>query len=75
MYYLSFKISFFRTFSNNYFMAPSAPKRITWIIGLVLGILGILGHYTHVQFLSEHNFEFLLAGFILLAAGTTFKDL
>jgi len=56
-------------------MAPSAPKRITWILGLIIGILGIVGHYSHVQIISEHNYELLLAGFVILAAGTTFRDL
>lgn len=55
--------------------APSSPKKITWIIGLLCGIAGIIGHYEHVKFLSEHNYAFLLAGFIILAAGTTFRDL
>lgn len=54
---------------------PSAPKKITWIIGLACGILGIIGHYANVQFLSENNFTLLLIGFIVLAVGTTFKEL
>ncbi|MFO7978931.1 MAG: hypothetical protein R6U64_09745 [Bacteroidales bacterium] len=52
---------------------PSAPKKITWIIGLILGVLGIIGHYAQIEFLTEHNYFLLLAGFIVLAAGTTFK--
>jgi hypothetical protein len=55
--------------------APSSPKKITWIIGLLLGILGVLGHYAHVAFLSEYNYVLLLSGFIALAAGTTFREL
>ena len=55
--------------------APSAPKQITWIIGLISGILGIVGHYADVPFLTEHNYTLLLIGFIALAAGTTFKDM
>jgi len=55
--------------------APSAPKKITWIIGLASGILGIIGHYAQVEILSEHNYILLLAGFIILAVGTTFKEL
>lgn len=55
--------------------APSAPKQITWIIGLICGILGIVGHYTDVPFLTEHNYTLLLVGFIALAAGTTFRDM
>jgi hypothetical protein len=55
--------------------APSAPKKITWIIGLLLGVLGIIGHYAQVQILSENNYVLLLSGFIVLAAATTFKEL
>lgn len=55
--------------------APSAPKQITWIIGLAAGILGIIGHYAYVQILTEYNYQLLLGGFIILAVGTTFRDL
>lgn len=52
---------------------PSAPKKIVWIIGLIFGILGIVGHYTNIDFISEHHFVLLMIGFIALALGTTFK--
>jgi hypothetical protein len=54
---------------------PSAPKNITWIIGIVAGLLGIIGHYAHVQILNEHNYTLLLIGFIVLAVGTTFRNI
>jgi hypothetical protein len=54
---------------------PSAPKKITWIIGLIAGFLGIIGHYAHIQFLSEYNYILLLIGFLVLAAGTTFREI
>lgn len=54
---------------------PSSPKKITWIIGMALGILGIIGHYAHVQILTEYNYALLLSGFIVLALGTTFREL
>jgi uncharacterized membrane protein YbaN (DUF454 family) len=54
--------------------SPSAPKKITWIIGLVCGVLGIIGHYADVQILSENNYILLLIGFLVLAVGTTFKE-
>ena len=54
---------------------PSTPKKITWIIGMICGVLGIIGHYAHVQTLTEYNYVLLLIGFIILAAGTTFKEL
>ncbi len=52
---------------------PSAPLKITWIIGLVAGLLGIIGHFAEVQILTEYNYELLLIGFLVLAAGTTLK--
>jgi len=55
--------------------APSSPTKIVWILGLISGLLGILGHFVQVEFLSEHNYLLLLIGFIFLAAGTTFKGL
>ena len=55
--------------------SPSAPKKITWAIGLICGILGIIGHYTNVTFLTEYNYLLLLVGFIVLAIGTTFREL
>lgn len=46
---------------------PSAPKKITWIIELICGILGIIGNFAHNQVLSEHSFKLLLIGFVILA--------
>ncbi len=54
---------------------PSAPKTITWFIGILCGILGIIGHYAHIEYLSEYNYVLLLIGFIMLAIGTTFRGL
>lgn len=57
-------------------MKPSAPKKIIWIIALVAGILGIIGKYTSaVSELSANSFSLLLVGFVLLALGTTFKEI
>lgn len=54
---------------------PSSPKQITWIIGLVAGFAGIIGHLTNVPILTEYNYPLLIIGFLVLAAGTTFKDI
>ena len=54
---------------------PSSPKKITWLIGLLVGFLGIIGHFVTVPFLSENNYFLLLIGFLVLAAGTTFKEI
>jgi hypothetical protein len=54
---------------------PFAPKQLTWLLGLALGICGIVGHFTHVNILHQYNYLLLLSGFIVLAAGTTFRGL
>lgn len=54
-------------------MKPSAPQKITWIIGLICGILGILGHFVQIEFISAYSFTLLLVGFVALALGTTLK--
>jgi hypothetical protein len=53
---------------------PSSPKKITWIIGIAAGLLGIIGHYASVEILSEHSYTLLLVGFLVLAVGTTFRE-
>ena len=54
--------------------APSAPKKLTWILGLTAGILGIVGHFFNADILTQYNYELLLGGFIVLAIGTTFRE-
>jgi hypothetical protein len=58
--------------ANRKFM-PSAPNQIVWVLALIVGVLGILGHYTHLDILSKYNYEMLLIGFVLLAIGTTYR--
>ncbi len=53
---------------------PSAPNQIVWVIALIVGFFGILGHYTNIDILSKYNYEMLLIGFILLVFGTTFRN-
>lgn len=55
--------------------APSAPSKIIWIIGLIAGILGIIGHYTSIPVVTDNNYILLLAGFVCLAIGTTFRNI
>jgi len=56
-------------------MKASAPTKFVWIIGLILGILGIIGHFTSIDFITPNSFYLVLAGFVLLALGTSFKGL
>ena len=58
--------------SNRKFM-PSAPNKALWAVALILGFLGILGHYNQIDILSKYNYQMLLISFILLVIGTTFR--
>ena len=60
--------------SNRTFL-PSAPNRTLWVIAIIIGSLGILTHYVHVDQLSQYNFLMLLIGFLLLAIGTAYRKI
>lgn len=52
---------------------PSAPNQTLWIIALIIGFVGIVVHYFHVNGLSNYSFEMVLIGFLLLVLGTTYR--
>ena len=54
-------------------MKPSSPQKTLWIVALIIGILGIVGHFAHIEFITQYSFELLMGGFVLLALGTTLK--
>jgi len=56
-------------------MKLSAPKTITWLIAVVLGVLGILGTFVTIPFVSTYAFWFVAVGFVLLALATFLKGL
>jgi hypothetical protein len=54
---------------------PSSPNKLTWVIALILGIIGIVAHFVSIPVLTDYNYWLLLAGFIVFAVGTTFKGI
>ncbi|MGA9191365.1 MAG: hypothetical protein WBZ24_06520 [Anaerolineales bacterium] len=56
-------------------MKLSAPKVITWWIAVVLGVLGLLGHFGTIAVLSQYAFWLVAAAFVLLALATLLKNL
>ncbi|MBN1413851.1 MAG: hypothetical protein JW973_02020 [Bacteroidales bacterium] len=56
-------------------MKPSAPTTLVWIIALIAGIVGIIGHFINIEYVSSISYWLLLGGFALLALGTTFKEI
>lgn len=58
-------------------MKPSAPKTITWIIALVLGIASLVDTYLVPipEVTATYANYMLIAGFALLAIGTSFRGI
>lgn len=56
-------------------MKLNAPKQITWIISLILGVLGLLGNLVSIPVISGISFWLVLVGLVLLLLATYFKDL
>jgi heme/copper-type cytochrome/quinol oxidase subunit 1 len=50
-------------------MNLSAPKQMTFIVAVVLAVIGLLAAIIPLGFLSGLSFWLVLVGFILLAAG------
>ena len=48
-------------------MRFSAPKQITWIIALILGVVGILAHLAYLPVITPATgFWLVVAGWVLL---------
>lgn len=56
-------------------MKLNAPKQVTWIIAVIVGVLGIIGHETSLGFATVYSHWLLVVGFVLLALATMVKDL
>ncbi len=56
-------------------MKLTPPKVITFVIAVILGVLGILGHFFTIAFVSTYAWWFLMVGFILLVLANLFKGL
>lgn len=55
-------------------MKLSAPKKVTWWVALIVGVVGILANFVTIPFLSEYAFWLVVIGFVLLVLATYLKD-
>ena len=58
-------------------MRLNAPKNTTFIVAVIVGVLGILLEYGLVDIggISEYSTLMIIFGFVLLALSTMLKDL
>ena len=53
----------------------SAPKVITFIASVVLALVAVVIHYTHIKVpFAATGFSILLLAYAVLAAGNLFRD-
>ena len=56
-------------------MKLSAPKQITWIIAVILGVVGIVGELVTISVISDIAFWIVVVGLALMLVATYIKDL
>jgi len=56
-------------------MRFNAPKKLTWWVSILLGAVGVVGHFVVLPIITVYAFWFLLAGLVLLALGCFLKGL
>ena len=56
-------------------MNLNAPKKITWWIAVVLGVIGIIGSFVAIPFISVYAFWLVAIAFVLLALATALPGL
>ncbi len=56
-------------------MNLSAPKNVTWIIAVVIGLLGFISNFVAIPVIGGFGFWMLFIGFALLAVATFIEGL
>jgi hypothetical protein len=55
-------------------MTLNAPSQVLFVISLILAILGLIGYFVPaIAILAAYTFWWVLAGYVVLAAGCLFK--
>lgn len=47
-------------------MKLNAPHKIVFLLSVIVTGLGVLSHYQKIQFVTAHQFGFLVVGYALL---------
>ncbi len=64
-----------RSRARGWFFRTKQPHHVTFLIALVLAILGVASTRLHIDYVSTHAFWFVLAAYIVLALGTLIDGL
>ncbi|MEY2541709.1 MAG: hypothetical protein QOI22_1311 [Verrucomicrobiota bacterium] len=47
-------------------MKLNAPHKIMFLLSVIVAALGVASHYQKIQFVTLHQFGFLVVGYVLL---------
>ena len=61
--------------TRGWFFRTKQPHHFTWLIALVLALLGVLGTRIHIDYVSPNAFWIVLGAYIVLALGTVIDGL
>lgn len=64
-----------RSRTRGWFFRTKQPHHWTWLLALILAILGVLGTRMHIDFITPNAFWVILAAYIVLALGTVIDGL
>ena len=56
--------------SRGWFFRTKQPHHFTWLIALVLAVVGVVSTRMHIDYVSQHAIWFVLAAYVVLALGT-----
>ena len=56
-------------------MKLNAPKKLTWWIAVIVGVIGIVAHLVTIPVVSGFAFWLVAVAFVLLALATYLKGL
>ncbi|MCI0694425.1 hypothetical protein L0337_20750 [candidate division KSB1 bacterium] len=56
-------------------MKLNAPTQTLWLIAVILGVLGIVGRFVTIAYVSTYSFWLVAVGFVVLVVGTKMKGL
>lgn len=54
-------------------MKLSAPKKTTFWVATILAVLGLVGSFVSIPFVSQYDFWFVVVGFVILWLGNFMK--
>ena len=64
-----------KTIKWRFRMRTNAPKSTIWIVAVVIGVLGLLGKFVAIPFLTAYAFWLVLIAFVILALATVLKGM